>query len=161
VAVFTLTIADADVPRVIAALCDNFGYAEVTAGNAMAGVMVFITQVVANVEAAAARQAALATLPPIAPIAVASSPPVAALTAAPATGAAPLLVTADASGSSDPQGLALSYSFDFGDGFVLANQTVATASHTYSTAGTYTLTLTATNTAGLSSTGSATITVTA
>jgi hypothetical protein len=75
VAVFTLTIADADVPRVTAALCDNFGYAEVTADNAIAGVMAYITQVVANVEAAAARQAALAAIVPIAPVVVSPGPP--------------------------------------------------------------------------------------
>ena len=67
-AVFTLTIADADVPRVISALCDNYGYTEVSADHAFAGVMTYITQTVANVEMAAARRVAIKALPEITPV---------------------------------------------------------------------------------------------
>lgn len=81
-AAFTLTIADADVPRVISALCDNFGYAEISADNAMAGVITYITQVVANVETTAARKAALASIPPIPEITVFSGTPVSPVTPA-------------------------------------------------------------------------------
>ena len=87
--------------------------------------------------------------------------PTAALTVTPGTGLAPLTVTADASGSTDPQAQTLSYVFNFGDGTTLAAQSGATATHTYTTAGTYTATVTVTNTSALSSTATASITTTA
>jgi len=90
----------------------------------------------------------------------AAQPPTAALSVTPATGVAPLAVTADASASSDPQGQALSYAFNFGDGTTLPAQSGATATHRYTTPGTYTVTVTATNTAALSATATATVTVT-
>jgi len=73
-AVFALTIADADVPRVVAALCSNYGYtyADVTTENAIKGVMAYITQLVSNVEITAARQAALASVPAFIPIDIAA-----------------------------------------------------------------------------------------
>ena len=74
-AVFTLTVADADVPRVVAALCSNAGYTDVTPENAIKAVMTYITQLVSNVEIAAARQAALDSIPLIPPIDVSSGPP--------------------------------------------------------------------------------------
>jgi len=73
-AVFTLTIADADVSRVISALCSNSGYTDVTPENAIKGVMTYITQLVSNVETAAARQAALASIPAFTPVDVSSGP---------------------------------------------------------------------------------------
>ena len=81
-------------------------------------------------------------------------PPVAGLTLTPTTGTAPLAVSADASTSTDPQGQALRYSFDFGDGTTLSDQQSAAASHTYPSAGTYTVTVTARNTSGLTGTAS-------
>jgi len=60
-------------------------------------------------------------------------------------------------GSSDPDGTIASYSWDFGDG--TAAGTGATPSHTYATAGTYTVKLTVTDDRG--GTGSVTHTVTA
>ena len=51
-------------------------------------------------------------------------------------------VTVDGSGSSDPDGTIASYAWEFGDG---ATGNGATASHTYATAGTYTVKLTVTD----------------
>jgi parallel beta-helix repeat protein len=85
-------------------------------------------------------------------------PPVAALTVTPSGGVAPLAVTADASASTDPQGAALTYAFDFGDGTVLPAQTSATANHVYQSPGTYLATVTVNSATGLSSSTSATVT---
>lgn len=75
-----------------------------------------------------------------------ASAPVAVATATPATGASPLAVSFSSAGSSDPNGLTLSYLWDFGDG---TTSTSANPVHTY-TAATYTVftaKLTVTNTA--------------
>ena len=58
--------------------------------------------------------------------------PVVNASASPTSGAAPLNVTFSSSGSSDPEGQPLTYSWAFGDG---ATSTAANPSHTYSTAG--------------------------
>lgn len=67
--------------------------------------------------------------------------PTASLSVTPASGVAPLSTAADAAGSSDPDGTALSYSFDFGDGTVVGPQSGTMSSHTYA-AGTWTIRLT-------------------
>jgi parallel beta-helix repeat protein len=86
-------------------------------------------------------------------------PPAAALSLQPSSGEVPLAVTADASGSTDTDETPIaSYTFDFGDGTVVGPQTVATASHNYSSAGEYTVTVTVTDTAGLDGTATATVT---
>ncbi len=77
---------------------------------------------------------------------VADQPPVATLSVAPASGTAPLTVTASLAASSDPDGSIAAYSIDFGDGTVAS---VVTASHTYTAAGTYTIRGTVTDNAGL------------
>jgi PKD domain len=74
------------------------------------------------------------------------------VTATPATGSAPLSVTADASASTDPQSEALSFTFDFGDGTIVGPQASAIATHVYAAAGNYTLAVTATNTSHLTAT---------
>ena len=65
--------------------------------------------------------------------------PIAAFTATPETGEAPLLVSFDATSSSDPDGDPLTYSWDFGDG---TQGSGLTTTHTYTVAGNYTATLT-------------------
>jgi PKD repeat protein len=85
-------------------------------------------------------------------------PPVAAFTALPASGAAPLPVTFDASLSSDADGSIRSYTWTFGDG---TSATGLTAAHSYTSGGTYTATLTVTDNQGLSASKSMTITASA
>ncbi len=80
----------------------------------------------------------------------------AALRVTPAAGNPPLLVTADASGSTDVGGTIVSYLFDFGDGNVVGPQPEATASHTYA-AGSWTAKVNVTD--NLGATDSATVSV--
>jgi PKD repeat protein len=89
--------------------------------------------------------------------------PVARVTAGPSSGTAPLTVTADASGSTDRDATPIAgYTFDFGDGSAPVGPGGApTATHTYSATGTYTVTVTVTDTAGLASTATAGVQVTA
>jgi glucose/arabinose dehydrogenase/PKD repeat protein len=70
----------------------------------------------------------------------ANRPPTAAVTANPASGALPLTVDFDASGSTDPDAgdTLTSYIWDFGDGSPSQSTTTPTTSHIYSTNGTYT-----------------------
>ncbi len=68
---------------------------------------------------------------------VADQPPVAALSVTPTSGTVPLTVTASTAGSTDPDGSIVSSTIDFGDG---ATASGTSASHTYNTAGTYTVT---------------------
>jgi PKD repeat protein len=89
-----------------------------------------------------------------------SSPPSAALTVTPTSGVAPLQVSADASASTAGSSPIASYKFEFGDGTVVGPQSGATASHTYSAAGTYTVTVTVTDSASQSSTATASVSVT-
>ena len=80
------------------------------------------------------------------------SPPVAALTVSPTTGKPPLAVTADASGSTDPDNDIASYTFDFGDGTpVVGPQAGSSATHTYVLPGTYTVKVTVRDSGGRSS----------
>jgi len=64
--------------------------------------------------------------------------PVADISATPISGEAPLLVTFDASASTDVDGDALSYSWDFGDGSIVNGVTVE---NTFTSIGTYPVTL--------------------
>lgn len=81
--------------------------------------------------------------------------PTASCSAAPTEGPAPLTVGFDASLSSDPEGTALSYAWDFGDGGTAAT---VTPTHEYALAGTYQAVLTVTDGEGLRDTASVTIT---
>ncbi len=85
--------------------------------------------------------------------------PVARLTVSPSSGTTPLAVTADASASSDPQGEALRYTFDFADGTTVGPQSTSTATHTFATPGSYTVTVSVTDTAGVTATATATVAV--
>ena len=89
-----------------------------------------------------------------------NQPPVAGLVLSPTSGPAPLAVTANGSGSSDPEGGRIaSYRFDFGDGTVVGPQPVATAAHTYSAAGQFVVTLTVADSVGATGTATARDTV--
>ena len=68
-----------------------------------------------------------------------NNPPVASFSVSDAVGLAPHFLTLDATASSDPDGDALTYSWDFGDG---NSATGATVSHTYNNQGVYTVVLT-------------------
>jgi parallel beta-helix repeat protein len=92
----------------------------------------------------------------------ADRPPTAALSVTPASGSAPVDVTADASASFDGDATPIAtYAFDWGDGTAaVPPQSSPTAGHTYTAAGTYTVTVTVTDTGGLASTMTASVEVT-
>jgi len=84
----------------------------------------------------------------------------AALSVSPSQGTTPLQVTADAAGSSG--GTApLTYRFEWGDGATTGAQTSATATHTYSVVGTYTVTLTVTDGGGQTASEASSVTAAA
>ena len=64
-----------------------------------------------------------------------SQPPTSVAKVTPTSGAAPLTVSFDGTGSSDPQSETLSYAWNFGDG---TTSTAVSGTHTYTAAGTYT-----------------------
>jgi glucose/arabinose dehydrogenase len=79
--------------------------------------------------------------------------PTAALTASPRTGAAPLLVNFDGSGSRDPDsGDTLTYIWNFGDGTASTETASANTSHGYQSLGTYTASLQVRDSRGATST---------
>ena len=80
--------------------------------------------------------------------------PIAVISANPSSGTAPLNVSFDASGSTDPDGTIISYSWNFGDGTTGSG---ATLLHNYSSTGNFIATLTVTDDQG--ATGQATITI--
>ena len=75
--------------------------------------------------------------------------PSAVVSASPLSGAPPLLVGFDATGSSDPDGDALVYVWNFGDGSPVVETLTVTTSHTYATGGTYQAVLRAKDPAGV------------
>lgn len=83
--------------------------------------------------------------------------PVAVISASAESGPAPLEVTFDGSGSSDPEGTIASYFWDFGDGTTQSGQTLT---HVYAGAGTFTATLTVTDNQGATAQDTVSITVT-
>src|SRR5205823_5894341 len=72
-------------------------------------------------------------------VTVVNQPPLAALSVTPSSGIAPVSVTATTATSSDPDGSIASSIIDFGDGTAVSGPS---ATHTYSTPGTYTVTAT-------------------
>ncbi len=91
-----------------------------------------------------------------------SSPPIAALVASPTSGAAPLTVNFDASGSVIPAGgcgTIRNYIFNFGDGTQITQSSPTTA-HIYTGTATYPARVRVTNTVGLTSTNNAEVDIT-
>ena len=84
-------------------------------------------------------------------------PPSASFTAAPNPAAPGQAVAFGDSGSADPDGTIVSYSWDFGDG---ATATGPSATHSYASAGSYSARLTVGDDYGLSASSSQTIAVT-
>jgi PKD repeat protein len=78
------------------------------------------------------------------------------LSATPTSGTAALLVSANTTGSNDPDGTIASTKLDFGDGTILD---AASGSHTYANAGAYILKATVTDNMGASASTTSTITV--
>ena len=68
-------------------------------------------------------------------------------------------VSFDASATTDPQGDAISYEWNFGDGVTVSTGSVATTTHTYTASGSYTAVLTATDSHGEAASTSQTMTV--
>lgn len=87
---------------------------------------------------------------------VSNNGPSAVLTVSPAEGTVETTFTADMSGSSDPNGDPLTYRIDWGDGSI---STTKTATHKYSSKGTYTVTGTVTDASGASSSASQIVSV--
>ena len=80
-----------------------------------------------------------------------SQAPTAVISANPISGPIPLLVTFNATGSSDPDGNPITFDWNFGDGVVLTGTTAATTTHTYGLADVYTATLIVRDNFGLAS----------
>ena len=88
----------------------------------------------------------------------ANQPPTAVATASPANGPVPLAVSFDGSGSTDPEGGPLSYTWDLNGDGTFGDATGATASYTYTTAGVYHPSLRVTDDQGASDTTTLTVT---
>ena len=89
----------------------------------------------------------------------ANQPPTAVITANPTNGPAPLTVSFDGTGSSDPEGKPLGYSWDLNGDGTFGDAIGPTASYTYTAAGVYHPSLRVTDDQGASDTASATVTV--
>jgi len=89
----------------------------------------------------------------------ANKPPVVALSVSPASGSAPLSVTASTAGSTAPNGSIASTSIDFGDGTAAASG--ASASHVYSAAGSFTVKATVTDNVGTKGSAQTSVSITA
>jgi len=87
-----------------------------------------------------------------------NQPPTSLPTAAPTSGLPPLTVAFDGTGSTDPEGQALTYAWDF-DGDGTDDASTPTASHTYQVGGTYLARLRVTDAGGASDDGTVTINV--
>jgi glucose/arabinose dehydrogenase len=89
----------------------------------------------------------------------ANQPPTARISATPASGNAPLTVSFSGTASSDPEGGALTYSWDLDGNGTFGDATGPTASYTYTAGGTYRPALRVTDPQGATGTASATVTV--
>lgn len=88
-------------------------------------------------------------------VASSAQPPVAYISATPTSGTAPLTVNFSSINSSDPDGVIVSYAWNFGDG---TTSTDPNPVKTYNSAGTFTVVLTVTDNSGLTGTSSVVIT---
>jgi glucose/arabinose dehydrogenase len=88
----------------------------------------------------------------------ANQPPTAKITANPSNGPVPLTVSFDGTGSSDPEGNPLSYSWDLNGDGTYGDATGPTAPYTYTTAGVYHPSLRVTDDQGATDTASVTVT---
>jgi PKD repeat protein len=93
------------------------------------------------------------------PLTIQNQPPVINLAMSATSGMAPVAVTANLSGSYDPDGSIASSAINFGDGTVVTN--AMSAQHTYSTPGTYTVTATVTDNLGASAKTTTTVNIAA
>ena len=91
-----------------------------------------------------------------APVVIINKPPTAVASATPTSGTAPLAVSFDGSASTDTDGTIASYVWNFGDG---STATGKTATHTYTTAATFSATLQVTDNQGANNTRTIPITV--
>jgi PKD repeat protein len=90
------------------------------------------------------------------PPAAANQPPTAAFTVSPSSGAPGTLFTLDGTSSTDPDGSLVSYQWSFGDGNSGSGPMV---SHSYASAGTYTVQLTVTDNEGATNTAARSVSV--
>ncbi len=88
----------------------------------------------------------------------ANQPPTAAFTATPASGPVPLTVNFNGTSSSDPEGGALTYSWDLNGDGTFGDASGATATYTYNSAGVYHPSLRVTDNQGATDTTSVTVT---
>ena len=88
----------------------------------------------------------------------ANQPPTAVVAANPTNGPIPLTVSFDSTGSSDPEGNPLSYSWDLNGDGTFGDASAPTASYTYTTTGVYQPSLRVTDDQGVSDTKSVTVT---
>jgi PKD repeat protein len=89
----------------------------------------------------------------------ANQPPTARISISPTTGNAPLTVSFSGTGSTDPEGGALTYSWDLDGNGTFGDATGPTASYTYTAGGTYRPALRVTDPQGATGTASGTVTV--
>jgi glucose/arabinose dehydrogenase len=89
----------------------------------------------------------------------ANQPPTARISATPTSGDAPLTVAFDGTGSTDPEGRPLTYSWDLNGDGNFGDSTSPTTSYTYTSNGTYTAQLRVTDDQEASNTAAVTITV--
>jgi PKD repeat protein len=129
------------------------GSASVNAASAthvynIAGTYTVTTTVTDNLGASTSQTATV--------VVAANKSPIALLSLSSTNGYGPLTITASTAGSSDPDGTIASSTVNFGDGAIVNG---ASATHTYSTPGTYTVTATVTDNLGASSSTTASVTV--
>jgi PKD repeat protein len=150
------TAGSSDPDGTIASTSINFGDGSVAVSAASAshvynaaGTYTVTATVTDNLGATSTKSATVVVSAP-------NQPPLAVISATPSSAYGPVSVSVSAAGSSDPDGTIAGTVLNFGDG-TTAN--AVTASHTYSTAGVYTITATVTDNQGASSSASTSVTV--